>query len=138
MLTGAALGAAIGEALEKAAISKAEIARRFNVKPPSVSGWIKTGRISKSNFEKLRRMLADVVSDHHWGFNGGINHRHSLAQTRADYHIDHEPDDLSDEEAYLVDAYRKAGKQTRTALREFAKAIHAAHPKVQKKRASHN
>jgi predicted XRE-type DNA-binding protein len=138
MLTGAALGAAISEALEKAGISKAEIARRFNVKPPSVSGWIKTGRISKSNFEKLRRMLADVVPDHHWGFHSAANNRHSLAQPRAGYHLNHESDDLSDDEAYLVEAFRKAGKQTRTALHEFAKAIHAAHPRLQKKRASHN
>lgn len=66
MLTGKELGAAIESALEKNGKTKADAARYFNVKAPSVSGWIKTGRISKANFDKLRVWLSQTPPSH-WG-----------------------------------------------------------------------
>lgn len=135
MLTGSALGAAIKEAMDKANMSQAEIARKFNVKPPSVSGWIKTGRISKGNFEKLRVMFADVVSEHHWGFHSGFARRNSARQPEAVYHI--APAELDADERVLIDAFRKSGKHARTAFLELAKAIQSARGTPLKKRASH-
>lgn len=72
MLTGAALGKAIRAALEAkrkaSGHSFAQMARHvFQVQPESMQGWMRTGAISKPNFEKLRRYVADVVPDTHWG-----------------------------------------------------------------------
>lgn len=66
MLTGKELGEAIARALEDNGKSQAEAARHFGVKPPSVTGWIKTGRISKDNFDKLRLWLSKTP-DAYWG-----------------------------------------------------------------------
>lgn len=68
MLTGQDLGEAIAKALEENGKSQAEAARFFGVKPPSVTGWLKTGRISKDNFDKLRSWLTKTP-DSHWGAN---------------------------------------------------------------------
>lgn len=66
MLTGTELGAAIAAALEQNGKTQADAARLFGVKAPSVSGWIKTGRISKSNFDRLRSWLVKTPPEH-WG-----------------------------------------------------------------------
>jgi hypothetical protein len=66
MLTGQELGDAIAKALEQNGRTQADAARFFNVKPPSVSGWVKTGRISKDNFDRLRAWLR-FTPDSHWG-----------------------------------------------------------------------
>lgn len=66
MLTGEKLGQAIETALEQNGKTKAEAARFFGVQPPSVSGWIKTGRISKDNFDRLRAWLVKTPAEH-WG-----------------------------------------------------------------------
>lgn len=67
MLTGKELGAAIGKAIEKKKITKAELARHFEIKPPSVSDWVKRGTIDKAKLEKLFSYFADVVGPEHWG-----------------------------------------------------------------------
>ncbi|MFA7278615.1 MAG: hypothetical protein WC100_00805 [Sterolibacterium sp.] len=70
MLTKEALGAAIRAAIvEKKKITPQKVADDFGVKAPSVQGWMKTGRISKPNFEKLRQYMADVVGPEHWGLS---------------------------------------------------------------------
>ena len=55
---------AILEALKMNGYSKADAARKFGVKPPSITGWIQTGRISKSNFDELRRWLTKTPQNH--------------------------------------------------------------------------
>jgi len=72
MLKGKELGAAIASAIEKklaigAVSSKAEIARHFKVKPPSIHDWIKKGSIEKDKLPELWRYFADVVDLEHWG-----------------------------------------------------------------------
>jgi SOS-response transcriptional repressor LexA len=66
MLSGAKLGDAIAKALADNGKTQADAARYFDVKPPSVTGWIKTGRISKGNFDRLRMWLT-ATPDSHWG-----------------------------------------------------------------------
>lgn len=66
MLTGRELGYAIMEALEQNGYSQADAARYFGISKPSVNGWIKTGRISKSNFLKLVMWLKNTPMSH-WG-----------------------------------------------------------------------
>lgn len=66
MLTGQELGKAIADALEQNGKSRADAARYFGVAAPSVSGWIKTGRISKDKLDRLRFWLTKTP-DSHWG-----------------------------------------------------------------------
>lgn len=116
MLTGADLGKAIESALALKGVSKADLARHFGVKPPSISGWIKTGRISKPHFEKLRQYLADVVGPEQWGLS---NDRPYGASEPAPLAYN----SLSDDERCLVFAYRKASKDARAGMLAFARAV---------------
>lgn len=69
MLTGEKLGEALAAAIRMKGVSKADVARHFNVKPPSVQGWLKHGRISKTHIEKLLTYFSDVVGPEHWGLS---------------------------------------------------------------------
>lgn len=69
MLTGEKLGEALAAAIRMKGVSKADVARHFDVKPPSVQGWLKHGRISKSHIEKLLAYFSDVVGPEHWGIS---------------------------------------------------------------------
>lgn len=67
MLTGKELGAAIEKAIDKKKITKAELARHFRIKPPSISDWVKRGTIDKAKLDELFRYFSDVVGPEHWG-----------------------------------------------------------------------
>ncbi|WP_278445183.1 hypothetical protein [Stutzerimonas kunmingensis] len=71
MLKGEQLGAAIDAARIKKKLSKKALADRFNVKPPSVQGWIATGRIDKTKMIELITFFSDVVPASHWGLGEG-------------------------------------------------------------------
>jgi len=68
MLKNKELGLAIKAALEQNNFSQAEAARKFNLKPPSITGWIQTGRISKENFEVLKNWCVKTPLSH-WGLD---------------------------------------------------------------------
>lgn len=75
MLKGKELGKAIEVAIEKkiasgAVRSKADIARHFGIKAPSIHDWIKKGSISKDKLQELWRYFSDVVDHEHWGLTG--------------------------------------------------------------------
>jgi len=67
MLTGKELGAAIGSAISKKGVKPADVARHFGVKPPSVNGWVATGRIGKDKLSGLFDYFSDVAGPEHWG-----------------------------------------------------------------------
>jgi len=67
MLTGTELGKAIEAARLKKGVSKADMARHFDVKPPSISGWIATGRIDKKKLSELFEYFRGDVGPEHWG-----------------------------------------------------------------------
>src|SRR3989304_5554330 len=67
MLTGKELGKAIAAAILMKGVSNADVARHFRVKPPSVQGWLTTGRISKKRLPELWEYFSDVVGPEHWG-----------------------------------------------------------------------
>lgn len=71
MLKGEQLGAAIDAARIKKGLSKKVLADRFKVKPPSVQGWIATGRIDKTKMIELITFFSDVVPPSHWGLADG-------------------------------------------------------------------
>lgn len=75
MLSGKVLGRAIEQAINKklstgSAKSKAEIARHFKIKPPSIHDWINKGSISKDKLPELWNYFSDVVGPEHWGLHG--------------------------------------------------------------------
>ena len=74
MLKGKEFGAAIGEAIQRkldagSALSKAEIARHFGMKPPSLSDWVKKGSVAKDKLPELWRYFSDVAGPEHWGLS---------------------------------------------------------------------
>lgn len=67
MYTGKKLGEAIKSAIELKGVRKADVARAFSIKPPSVTSWIQTGRVDKAHIDKLVSYFADVVTPEHFG-----------------------------------------------------------------------
>ena len=102
MLSGKELGRAIEQAINKkistgTAKSKAEIARHFKIKPPSIHDWINKGSISKEKLPELWNYFSDVVGPEHWGLRGYPNSS------------DIQPTEESDDnEADLSDLYNQA------------------------------
>lgn len=74
MLTGPELGAAIEAARIAKGVSKKKLADDFAVKPPSVQGWVKNGRIDKSKLMDVIAYFADVVGPDHWGLRPGFSY----------------------------------------------------------------
>lgn len=77
MLKGKELGAAIGEAIRlKIAsgviVSKADVAKHFGIKTPSIYDWIKKGSISKDRLFGLWAYFSDVVGPEHWGLQSSV------------------------------------------------------------------
>lgn len=72
MLTGPELGAAIEAARIAKGVSKKKLADDFQVKPPSVQGWVKNGRIDKSKLMDVIAYFADDVGPEHWGLRPGF------------------------------------------------------------------
>lgn len=72
MLKGKEFGNAIGKAIQLMlesghAKSKAEIARHFAMKPPSLADWVKKGSVSKDKIPDLYRYFSPVADCFHWG-----------------------------------------------------------------------
>ncbi|WP_280041214.1 S24 family peptidase [Pseudomonas sp. Hg5Tf] len=74
MLTGPELGAAIEAARIAKGVSKKKIADDFQVKPPSIQGWVKYGRIDKSKLMDVIAYFSDVVGPEHWGLRAGFSY----------------------------------------------------------------
>ncbi|MBF8729745.1 S24 family peptidase [Pseudomonas guariconensis] len=74
MLTGPELGAAIEAARIAKGVSKKQLADDFQVKPPSVQGWVKNGRIDKSKLMDVIAYFSDVVGPEHWGLRSGFTY----------------------------------------------------------------
>jgi len=76
MLTGPELGAAIEAARIAKGVSKKKLADDFQVKPPSIQGWVKNGRIDKSKLMDVIAYFEDVVGPEHWG----LSHRFAFGR----------------------------------------------------------
>lgn len=74
MLTGPELGAAIEAARIAKGVSKKDLADDFSVKPPSIQGWVKNGRIDKSKLMDVIAYFSDVVGPEHWGLRPGFTY----------------------------------------------------------------
>lgn len=67
MYSGEKLAKAVAEAIQMKGVRKSDVARHFGIKPPSVSGWVSHGRISKEHIGKLIEYFSDVVPPAHFG-----------------------------------------------------------------------
>jgi predicted XRE-type DNA-binding protein len=67
MHTGAELGRALKAAMGKKGVTQKAVATAFGISQPSVSEWIKFGRIGKQHITKLVEFFGDVVGPEHWG-----------------------------------------------------------------------
>lgn len=129
MLNGKELGRAIAEAIELkiasgSISSKADVARHFKIKPPSVHGWIDKGAISKSKLPELWRYFSDVVGPEHWGLESwplSINQKDSF-HPAGDYSKEKSPSEFiqtpekSDSKTIACDAYRTADPETKAVV----------------------
>lgn len=76
MLNGKEFGQAIDTAIRlklenRSAKSKAEIARHFKIKPPSLADWVKKGSVAKDKLPEVWRYFSDVAGPAHWGMSPG-------------------------------------------------------------------
>jgi hypothetical protein len=107
MLTGPELGAAIEAARIAKGVSKKNLADDFSVKPPSIQGWVKNGRIDKSKLMDVIAYFADVVGPEHWGLRPGFSYEN----------LQDEPGEATSEDAAKRSASAvSAADQLRTAL----------------------
>lgn len=88
MLNGKNFGQAIDTAIRLklangSAKSKADIARHFGIKPPSLADWVKKGSVAKDKLPELWRYFADVAGPAHWGLSSG-EWPSELSETRSD------------------------------------------------------
>ncbi|WP_017129781.1 hypothetical protein, partial [Pseudomonas agarici] len=82
MLTGPELGAAIEAARIAKGVSKKQLADDFAVKPPSIQGWVKNGRIDKSKLMDVIDYFSDVVGPDHWGLRLGFAYSEEALEAR--------------------------------------------------------
>lgn len=91
MLTGKELGAAIESARIAKGVSKKKLAEDFGVKPPSVQGWVNTGRIDKAKLMELIAYFSDVVAIEHWGISSQACDAFLCLADRTQHHPALEP-----------------------------------------------
>lgn len=121
MLSGKELGQAIELAINKkissgAIKTKAEVARHFKIKPPSIHDWIKKGSISKDKLPELWNYFSDVVGPEHWGL------KEIPAMERAKPHQDNTLENHQVRDAYLL------ATEERRAVVDFLLSVNAAEP----------
>lgn len=95
MLTGPELGAAIDAARIAKGVSKKQLADDFQVKPPSVQGWVKNGRIDKSKLMDVIAYFSDVVGPEHWGLRPGFSYE-SIQEVTSEPVAEPEPTSAAD------------------------------------------
>lgn len=128
MLKGKELGTAIEQAInlkiaKGVIVSKADVAKHFGIKTPSIYDWIKKGSISKDKLVKLWDYFSDVVGPEHWGVDGTVYKAAKIgsAPLVASQRIESYNDKadallLNQEEKDLVISYRKRGRDLQLAV----------------------
>ncbi len=67
MFSGPRLGEALTQAMRAKGVTQACLAKEFGVTQPSVSDWIKHGRIHKKHVLRLVQFFAPDFGPDHWG-----------------------------------------------------------------------
>jgi carbonic anhydrase len=125
MLKGKELGAAIKQAIDLkiasgAIVSKADVAKYFDIKTPSIYDWIKKGSISKDKLVKLWDYFSDVVGPEHWGIDNSVYKAAKVGSSPSTLKQDQTPYrdsfPLNQEEKQMVLSYRKRGRDLQLAV----------------------
>lgn len=144
MHTGVQLGQALKTAMGLKKATQADVAKEFGITQPSVSEWLKFGRIGKQHITKLVAYFSDVVGPEHWGlpatWTAGVP-AHSVAEPGATYSVPvQDIEFLSDfhellpeeQDALRADVAAKAKRMRANNLRVLqragVKSIGEAHP----------
>lgn len=114
MLTGPELGAAIESARIAKGVSKKKLADDFTVKPPSIQGWVKTGRIDKSKLMDVIAYFSDVVSPEHWGLRPGFSYE-NLPDDTGDSFLS-SGEDVADLLGQLLEAKKKTSPKSQAVI----------------------
>jgi len=80
MLMGESLGAALREAMKQKGVTQHDVAAAFGVRQPSVSEWLRYGRVAKKHIPALVNYFSDVVGPEHWGLPNNWHSRAPEAQ----------------------------------------------------------
>lgn len=130
MLTGKELGAAINTAIDKKIASgairtKIEVAKHFEVKPPSLHDWIKRGTISKDKLFDLFDYFSDVVGPEHWGLQWKFlpNNKDKDVEERLRFCA-------TQAEIELLRLYRQTDERGQADILDNAVAIQKSHPRA--------
>jgi len=67
MLKGKELGDAIRAAMKLKRVTQKQVAEEFKIKQPSVSEWLRFGRVDKGHISHLIAYFSDVAPMTHWG-----------------------------------------------------------------------
>lgn len=67
MFSGEQLSAALKAAMKAKDVKQGDIATAFGISQPSVSEWLKHGRVHKKHISKLVEYFSDQVGPEHWG-----------------------------------------------------------------------
>lgn len=67
MLEGKDLGDAIREVIRLWGKTERQVAEKYEIEQPSVNGWKRTGRISKTLLQRLIEDTSHLVGPNHWG-----------------------------------------------------------------------
>lgn len=111
MLSGASLGKALQIAMQRKGVVQQQVATEFGIRQPSVSEWLKHGRIAKRHIPHLVAYFSPHVGPEHWG----------LPAVWA------ASDELSREERDFVSVLRTLATDKRAALRGYADALKGPH-----------
>jgi hypothetical protein len=126
MLNGKELGQAIEAAYKMkkatgAISSKADVARHFGIKTPSVYDWVKKGSISKDKLPELWSYFSDVAGPEHWGLSEWPctqkqGAAYAQKDQRSQQHEVREPPSPPWRGKEVADRYLSAGDATRAAV----------------------
>ena len=106
MLTGAQLGAALKAAMKAKDVRQAEVAQAFGITQPSVSEWIRFGRINKRHLPKLVAYFSTHVGPEHWGLPAAWGER-ADAESRPDFVLTQEGRPVLAVEAKMPAAFHR-------------------------------
>lgn len=111
------LGTKLAAAMVEKGVGPAEVARHFDVKQPSVQGWMRTGRILKSRLPALSAYFNKPLE---WWLLSEETHK--AAQPPARYDSE-DIKCLSEFEKQLLGLFRKLSKLNQARLTERAQTL---------------
>ena len=133
MLTGKPLGHAIAAAIKLKGVPKADVARHFGIKPPSISDWCNKGTIDKAKLERLFDYFSDVVGPAHWGLKTSTMVSEPVSNYKVVKTIDHKRNKgITD----LTALYLAMSDDARHQLMGMAKLLAHQYPRANANRAS--